>query len=68
MVWFVCKMRLRHMCTFESKNLMVKGLIPSWVDTQARIPMCESKQFQETTCLCAPAYVAGQAKTGHICT
>ena len=26
MVWFVCKMRLRHMCTFASENLMVKGL------------------------------------------
>ena len=27
MVWFVCKMRLRHMCTFASENLTVKGLI-----------------------------------------
>ena len=26
MVWFVCKMRLWHMCTFVSENLMVKGL------------------------------------------
>ena len=27
MVWFVCKMRLWHMCTFASENLTVKGLI-----------------------------------------
>ena len=27
MVWFVCKMRLRHMCTFASENLTVKGLM-----------------------------------------
>ena len=26
MVWSVCKMRLRHMCTFASENLTVKGL------------------------------------------
>ena len=26
MVWLVCKMRLRHMCTFASENLMVKGI------------------------------------------
>ena len=27
MVWFVSKMRLRHMCTFASENLTVKGLM-----------------------------------------
>ena len=27
MVWFVCRMRLWHMCTFASENLTVKGLI-----------------------------------------
>ena len=26
MVWFVCKMRLQHMCTFALENLMVNGL------------------------------------------
>ena len=26
MVWFVCKMHLRHMCTFVSENLTAKGL------------------------------------------
>ena len=26
MVWFVCKMHLRHICTFASENLTVKGL------------------------------------------
>ena len=26
MVWFVCKMRLWHMCTFASENLTVKEL------------------------------------------
>ena len=26
MVWFVCKMRVRHMCTFVSESMRVKGL------------------------------------------
>ena len=26
MVWFVCKMHFRHMCTFVSESLTVKGL------------------------------------------
>ena len=26
MIWFVCKMRVQHMCTFALKNLTVKRL------------------------------------------
>ena len=29
MVWFVCKIRFRHMYTFVLENLTVKGLIVS---------------------------------------
>ena len=36
MLWFVRKMRLRHMCTFASENLTVKGLTKTKTKTKSK--------------------------------
>ena len=36
MVLFVCKLRLRHMCTFASENLMLKRLSPAVLNSRDR--------------------------------
>ena len=47
MVWFVCKMHLRYMCTFASENLTVKGLINSPIADLLILSTCTVKSAKE---------------------